>query len=298
MLLVQQNIAAQKIIEPEIVFIKGGTYSRFSNMVTLDDFWMGKTEITVAEFENFVNDSHYVTNCEMLCTPCIADTSQPIPYGVCYFGETNMISCNCSRKGVDWRYDAVGNARPRQEYNHPVSLIDWVDATAYCQWLRKKTGKKYRLPTEAEWEYAAGDGNGFYNYNDSCQYVGKKGKGNVNDSASHDFFKSWVELKNMVLGDDGYRLTAPVASYEPNEKGLYDMCGNLWEMCDVVDFRCENQHLYNPEGIHSDSNTAKPCISLKGGSFCSELEEITYKRVGDESFSIFYLGFRVVCEKP
>ena len=111
----------------------------------------------------------------------------------------------------------------------PVINVSWDDAVAYAEWLSKATGKRYRLPTEAEWEYAARAGSTAPRYwgkeaNDACQYA------NVFDSGSEAevklrFNPNWASHDC----DDGYAFTAPVGRFQPNAWGLHDMLGNVFE---------------------------------------------------------------------
>jgi formylglycine-generating enzyme required for sulfatase activity len=120
-----------------------------------------------------------------------------------------------------------------QQDNHPAVCVSWESARAYAQWLSAKTGERYRLPSEAEWEYAARAGastSRFWgdNSHEACRYA------NV-DGAAHGC-------------DDGHEQTAPVGSYAPNRFGLYDMLGNVWEWTED----CWNE---NYSGAPSDGST-------------------------------------------
>ena len=135
--------------EPLTVEIKGGTFQMGSNdgqsdekpihSVYVDNFYMGKYEITVAQFAAFIKESAYVTTAEREDSSIVWDGSSTWAW----------------KRGVFWKHGESGSLRPQSEYNHPVIYVSWHDATAYCKWLSRKTSKKYRLPTEAEWEYAA-----------------------------------------------------------------------------------------------------------------------------------------------
>jgi len=174
-------------------------------------FYMGVTHVTVDQFAAFVKDSGYKTDAEK-------DGSSlgfEIKDGKIVFSKVN---------GCSWR-----NPSFDQKGDHPVVQVSWNDATAFCDWLSKKSGKTVTLPTEAQWEYAcrAGtttaypwgdnpdDGKGWANCAD--QSLKKK----IPNQAGVAFF-SW---------DDGYVFTSPVASFKPNAFGLYDMIGNAWQWC-------------------------------------------------------------------
>ena len=206
---------------PEMVFIRGGVYQMGSNSgddeekpvhsVTINDFNIGKYEVTVNQFQEFINESGYRTD---------ADKGG----GSYIFTGSDWEK----RAGINWKYDAEGNLRPQSEYNHPVIHVSWNDASAYCKWLSGKTGKSYRLPTEAEWEYAAGNGLKHTKYSWGLSNPSGKKGGNVADESAKQRFGNLTIFNGY---DDGYIFTAPVGSYDPNDFGLYDMTGNVWEWC-------------------------------------------------------------------
>jgi formylglycine-generating enzyme required for sulfatase activity len=113
-----------------------------------------------------------------------------------------------------------------QTDEHPVVCVSWDDAMAFCQWLSRKEGKTYRLPTEAEWEYAcrAGTTTRYYS-GDDPETLAKVG--NVADATATAKYRGWVAIK----ASDGYVFTAPVGSFKPNAFGLYDMHGNARQWC-------------------------------------------------------------------
>ena len=242
---------------PEMVFIKGGTFRMGSNEgeddekpvhpVTVSDFWLGKYEVSVAEFEKFISETGYQTDAEK------DDGS--------YFLMGSKLE---KKAGVNWRCDAQGNVRKSSELNHPVIHVSWNDAVAYCDWLSKKTGQNYRLPTEAEWEYAARSGG--KNYKHAWGNFGPEGRkgGNIADESLKRIYSNWTIWEGY---DDGYVYTAPVGSYEPNELGLYDMTGNVWEWCqDWYDGKYyKNSPQFDPKGPSSGTFRV-----LRGGSWFSQ----------------------------
>jgi formylglycine-generating enzyme required for sulfatase activity len=177
--------------------------------------------------------------------------------------------------GVNWRHDVSGNLREKNEYNHPVVHVSWNDALAFCEWMSNHTGKEFRLPTEAEWEFAASGGN--------------KSKG-TNYSGS-DSIKRVAWYNYNSLGN-----THAVGLKQPNELGLYDMTGNVWEWCmDWFDSRYYGESpSQNPQGPSFGQEKV-----LRGGDW-SVIEEIArltmrvhnnaHNRGGDS-------GFRVVMIK-
>lgn len=203
--------------EPEMVFIRGGSFLMGSpedekgrddderqHRVKVDDFYMGKYEVTVGEFKRFVSATGYKTDAEMK--------------GDCYALKDGELG---DQPGYSWRRLDFS-----QSDNHPVACVSWNDAQAYTVWLSQKTGKHYRLPTEAEWEYAARGGSQHAHHwgdspNQACSYA------NVVDQSVKIKIPSW----SWTLHDcnDGYVYTAPVGHYQANGLGLKDILGNVWE---------------------------------------------------------------------
>jgi len=216
-----------KPIEPEMVLVKGGTFQMGSNdggddekpvhPVTVSDFSIGKTEVTVKEYLAFAHatNSHY-------------------PEWMKKGSEYNI------KTGSDDHYKKLGDALTNE--NHPIVGVSWEDAVAYCKWLSEKTGQNYRLPTEAEWEYAARGGAN----NSNDKYLGNNA---VNEVARYD---------GKVV-----RKTHPVGQKKSNELGLYDMNGNVLEWCSdwYSDYTAAAQH--NPTGPAKGSYRV-----IRGGNWC------------------------------
>ena len=171
--------------------------------VCVDGFWMGKTEVTRGQFREFVRQTGYKTDAEKK-------------------GKAKVFN-----KDTDWKWKELPGYNWKkvgysQNDTHPATCISWNDAKAFADWLSRKTGRKIRLPTEAQWEYAARggtDGMRFWGSEDSdaCRYANAADKGH------------WGG--NIFPCDDGYKFTAPAGNYQPNPFGLYDMLGNVWEWC-------------------------------------------------------------------
>jgi formylglycine-generating enzyme required for sulfatase activity len=168
--------------------------------VCVNDFSMAKYDVTVGDFRRFVTASGYTTEAEK---------------------KDGCAVWN----GSKWEYGASNNWRNPgfdQDERHPVVCVSWNDAQAYVQWQAKESGKAYRLPTEAEWEYAARSGGKKYKYS----WGNDAPSGNIADESAKRQFPTWVVWNGY---DDGYVYTSPVGTYKPNELGLYDMTGNAWQ---------------------------------------------------------------------
>jgi formylglycine-generating enzyme required for sulfatase activity len=125
---------------------------------------------------------------------------------------------------------------------HPVVLVSWDSAKAFCEWLSQKEGRRYRLPTDAEWSIAVGLGEEIgknpreksvnakgYDYPWGAQWPPPKGAGNFADETAKKVQSGWSYIEGY---DDGYAYTSPVGSFAPNRFGLYDMGGNVWQWCE------------------------------------------------------------------
>ncbi len=199
---------------PEMVVVYSGRFAMGSpdtekgrsddegpvHSVKISAFAIGKTEITRGQFAEFVKRSGYVTGDK------------------CWTLEKGDYE---ERKG-NWREPGFA-----QNDSHPVTCVSWNDAQAYAKWLSIRTGKKYRLPTEAEWEFAARGNTKTSRYwgdnpDRACRYAN-----GADDSVLSRIpgASSW-SVHNCK---DGFVYTAPVGRFKPNAFGLHDMLGNVWE---------------------------------------------------------------------
>jgi len=268
------------------VRVEGGTFMMGSNdgesdekpvhQVTLSPFYMAKHELSVGEFRAFVNATGYRTN---------AETG-----GGAYIWTGSTWE---KKKDANWK-----NPYITQTDTHPVSCVSWYDAIAYCNWMSSKEGitpcysisgntapadwskgtvvcnwaaEGYRLPTEAEWEYAARGGNKSKGYT----YSGSNDIGSV----------AWYSVNSGSK-------TQAVGTKQANELGIHDMSGNVWEWCWDKYGDYPNSLQNNPTGSTSGSN-----IVLRGGSWGSFGGN--YCRVSNRlndypGRSNYYYGVRVV----
>jgi formylglycine-generating enzyme required for sulfatase activity len=170
-------------------------------------FYLGKHEVTVGQFRKFVGDTGYKTEAER-------DGK-----GTYIFSEAKQ----------EFELDARGNWRVPgyvQIEDHPVVCVSHRDVEEFCEWLTRKEGRRYRLPTEAEWEFCCRAGTTTL-YPEGDNPEGLAALGNVADASVHRRFRDMTTIES----DDGFVFTAPVGSFAPNPWGLYDMIGNVNEWC-------------------------------------------------------------------
>lgn len=168
-------------------------------------FAIGRFEVTRGQYAAFVQDTGYKGSAN--CTVWNGRTLLPTA-------------------GRDWDHNVTSTTD-----NQPVVCTTWNDMTLYIAWLSRRTGKHYRLPSSAEWEYAARAGTKTLYFfgddpNDLCRY------GNVDDRTVKEQAKPGDDYTGWEFADcrDGYgAVTAPVGSFRPNAFGLYDTIGNVWE---------------------------------------------------------------------
>jgi formylglycine-generating enzyme required for sulfatase activity/WD40 repeat protein len=246
------------------------------------DFFLAAHPVTVGQFKAFVKDTGYKTEAEK-------------GKGALGFdADTRWLS---SKGPYNWR-----NPGFEQADDHPVVCVSWHDADAFCKWLSKKEGKAYRLPTEAEFEYAARAGT---TTRFSCGDADESLKGHANLADQALLAKMDKKIENqpapkgnksggIAVWDDGFAFTSPVGQFKPNPWGLYDMHGNVWTWCS--DWAVNR---YQP-GLQEDpTGPAEPGAGkgrcLRGGTwFIGPLRCRSANRVQrDPDASLCYVGFRV-----
>lgn len=194
-------------------------------------FYLGQHEVTVGQFRRFVQASGYVPE-------SVADGTGGYGYNPAYDPSTTVRGD--AFEGRDRRY-SWQNPGFAQSDTHPVLNVTWNDAMALAAWLSRQEGVRYRLPTEAEWEYACRAGS-------RTRYAGSDDPQSLLSSANTfdaDTAVFWPRWQGQSLGGhDGHAFTAPVGSFQPNAFGLYDMLGNAWEW--TADWYGENTYAQSP----------------------------------------------------
>ncbi len=234
-------------------------------------FALGQTEVTVGQFREFVSVTDYRTDAERLGSSAVYDES------------TGRI---VERRGMTWRNDYSG-ARARD--NLPVVNVSWNDATAYLAWLSAHTGKHYRLPSEAEFEYALRAGSGTrYPWGDGNpdQVVGNF----TGDRDRSPTKRSWsVAFPHY---DDGYWGPAPVRTYPANAFGLYGMAGNVSEW---VEDCWHDNYIRAPRDSSAWVNPGCRQRVVRGGSWGSDPGQVrsAYRTSAAADTRSARVGFRI-----
>ena len=191
------------------------------------DFYLGQHEVTVGQFRRFLERSGHVPE-------SVADGTGGYGYNPAYDPATSASGDAFEGRHPRYSWAHVGFV---QDDSHPVLNVTWNDAVAMARWLSRAEGRRYRLPTEAEWEYAcrAGSQTRYPNGRDPQRLT--EIANTFDSSAAAD----WPQWSNFALrGSDGFAFTAPVGQFAPNAWGLHDMLGNAWEW--VSDHHGDDYH--------------------------------------------------------
>lgn len=273
-----------------MVWISGGEFvmgshtesawpdERPAHRVFVDGFWMDDAEVTNARFAEFVEDTGYITTAERspaaeeLLANMPAGTPRPsaellVAGSLVFTPPDHPVPLNDVRNwwtwtpGANWRHPEGPESDIIGRTDHPVVHVSWDDARAYATWAGK------RLPTEAEWEFAARGGLQAQPYT----------WGSDPPSQSKPQANLWTgtfPYHNTAI--DGYVRTAPVRSFAPNGFGLYDMAGNVWEWCsdwydrELYQSRSLSKVTTNPQGPDQSRDPLREYMSQRsqrGGSF-------------------------------
>jgi formylglycine-generating enzyme len=233
---------------PEMIFVKGGSFQMGDNngdadekpvhTVALSDYYIGKFEVTVGQFRAYCKE-----------------TGKKFP------AEPN----------ADWYEEFPNASKWVWKDNNPIVNVTWKEASDYCEWLSSKTGQKYSLPTEAQWEFAARGGTLSKNYKFS-------GSNSANKVA-------WYDETTYEKGPQ------PVGQLKPNELGIYDMSGNAWEWCKDFFGKYPSTSQKNPTGPENS-----PFKVIRGGSwyYVNQLARLTARDGPYPHYTNYNYGFRVV----
>jgi formylglycine-generating enzyme len=279
------------------------TDARPIHRVYVDGFYMDKTDVTNAQFAQFVRATGYVTVAER--TPRAEDYPGALPEnlvagGVVFSPPNHPVPLNnhfqwwTYVKGANWRHPAGPRTNIQGKENYPVVQIAYEDAVAYANWAGK------RLPTEAEWEFAARGGQTGkpFVWGDTFR---PNGKWMANTHQGH--------FPNTDIGEDGYAGISPVGHYAPNPYGLYDMAGNVWQWTSdwyrpdyYGELASTGAVARNPQGPGAPFDPSEPGESKRvhrGGSYlCTDQYCSRYivgtRGKGEISTGTNHLGFRCV----
>ncbi|MDF3076797.1 MAG: sulfatase-modifying factor protein [Sphingobacteriaceae bacterium] len=296
-------------VQSKMVWIPAGSFQMGSDdpaftdalpihKISVDGFWMDEHEVTNAEYAKFVNATGYQTVAEQPLNPAdfpdvpkenlvsgsgvFTPTTQPV-------NLDNPMQWWRYVPGASWKHPFGPETSVTDKPNDPVVHISYTDAMAYAKWAGK------RLPTEAEWEFAAQGGKGrrkFY-WGDELK-PGGKWMANIYQGSFPDANTS----------EDGFKGIAPVKTFPANGYGLYDMDGNVWEWCNDFyrpDYYSKSPEK-NPQGPTDSYDPDEPGIVKRvqrGGSFlCSDEYCIRYRPgsrgKGEVNSASNNLGFRCV----
>lgn len=305
-----------------MVWIEGGTFVMGaedqegradeypSHNVKVKGFWIDATEVTNKQFQQFVDATGYVTTAERV--PDWNELKKQLPPGTPKPPDSVLVAASLVfvqqpaavglgdpsmwwtwKKGASWRHPQGPGSTIKGKENFPVVHVSWDDAMAYCKWSGK------RLPTEAEWEYAARGAN-----------RAKYPWGNEDVEDHQPKANTWQgKFPSLNTTWDGFDNTSPVKSFQSNSYGLYDMAGNVWEWC--ADWY---QHDYykkigqslaeNPAGPSSSFDPDEPTVPKKvvrGGSFLCNASYCKGYRVSSRmktatDTGLEHTGFRCVAD--
>lgn len=254
---------------------------RTQRQARTDGFWMLSHEVTVGEFARFVAETNYQTTAERALSPAENPGVDPslLEPGGAYFGPNDSLSNDWRYvAGASWRSPDGSSTVTDERLNEPVTQVSLEDARAYAAWLG------HELPTEDEWEYASmGGARGqMYPWGESLT---------VHGEPQANYWQGLFPTQNTAL--DGYEGVAPVGCFSPNDYGLYDMIGNVWELV-LTD--------YSPDR-DAPRASARSAATIKGGSFlcaenfCGRFRPAA-RQPQERDLTTNHVGFRTIYRSP
>jgi formylglycine-generating enzyme required for sulfatase activity len=294
---------------------------RPAHKVRVGGFWMDRTHVTNAQFAAFVKATGYATTAERkpdwetLKVQLPPGTPKPpdsvlVPGAMVFVGTDRPVPLNDYSRwwawvpGADWRHPQGPRSSIEGKDDHPVVQVSYEDALAYAKWAGK------RLPTEAEWEFAARGGleQATYAWGDDFEPQGKQ-MANIWDVKQQRFPVVMPVVSPKAGGAEG---TSPAGTFPPNGYGLYDMTGNAWQWvadwyeADFFAGQAKLSKVVDPKGpasSHDPEDNAAPADApkrvIRGGSFLCNVDYcLSYRpsaRRGSDPYNpMSHLGFRLV----
>lgn len=245
--------------------------------VTLEDFWIDRTEVTRAQFASFVAATGYVTEAERSGGAAVFQA--PLNNSV----DGTALPWWRYVKGADWRHPEGPQAAPAALDAHPVTLVTLADAQAYAMW------RGNALPSEAQWEYAARGGQPSQRLGE--EPVDEQGRPTAN------YWQGVFPVQDA--GEDGYAYLAPVGCFAANLYGLFDMIGNVWEWTADAQWGPIISHANGDPGLSRNFlGTSRPQV-IKGGSYlCASSYCARYRTAARErqeaDLATSHVGFRTI----
>ena len=307
------------VVPEHMVLIPGGTFTMGADdtearpdeqprhTVTIDSFLMDEHEVTNAEYSAFIVATGYLTTAEkpiskeelMQQLPAGSpepDSSALLPGSLVFTPPDHPVPLNDISQwwsfiqGASWRHPDGPDSDLKGKEQYPVIHISWEDAQAYATWAGK------RLPTEAEWEYAARGGLKDQPFPWGAEAL-TTGKAKANTWNGHFPYQN--------TKTDGFTGAAPVKSFAPNGYGLYDMSGNVWEWCEDLynnTYYGQSGNTHNPKGpdtAYDPEDPVNPKRVIRGGSYMCTDEycsgyRVTARMKTTEESGLQNLGFRCV----
>ncbi len=260
-------ISSSKLDVPEgMVLIYGGKFLMGSgngledeapiHSVKVIDFYLDKNLVSIKQFEEFVKATGYITDAEKFGNGAVYNFTSK---------EWELAD------SADWEFP-LGKSFNHSPSDHPVTQVSWQDAMEYCKWAGK------RLPTEAEWEFAARQGMNSADRYSWGNELFTQGKFHAN------VWEGSFPINNTV--SDGFYFTSPVGYFGETRNGLSDMGGNVWQWCS------DSYHLYKNKTIPDELTKV-----LRGGSFLCDSNvchgyRVSARMYSTQETSTFHVGFR------